>query len=54
MLQCFDAFLAIHGEKLHDQEIEHTYADELMCGLLEALGYKEGVDIFRKAEKWYA
>jgi hypothetical protein len=25
-----------------------------MCDLLESLGYAEGVEIFRRAEKWYA
>lgn len=37
-----------------DEEITHKELDNLMCILLRQLGYGEGVDIFEKAEKWYA
>lgn len=37
-----------------DKEYSHVDMDELMCKLLRELGYGEGVDIFEKAEKWYA
>ena len=37
-----------------DKEYGHMEADELMCDLLEELGYGEGVDIFRQMSKWYA
>ncbi len=37
-----------------DREGQHMDADDLMCELLESLGYKEGVEIFRQADKWYA
>jgi len=37
-----------------DIEINHGIADEILCNLLEDLGYKEIVNEFRKLEKWYA
>jgi hypothetical protein len=37
-----------------DQEAFHADADDLMCVLLRSLGYAEGVEIFEKADKWYA
>jgi hypothetical protein len=37
-----------------DQEGRHGDADELMCRVLESLGYSEGVTIFREMNKWYA
>lgn len=38
----------------NDTEQNHAFADELMCSLLEDLGFGEGVEIFRSANKWYA
>lgn len=35
-------------------EMAHILADELMCKLLRELGYGEGVDIFKKMDKWYS
>ncbi len=34
-------------------EVAHIKADELMCKILIELGYKEGVDIFKRMEKYY-
>jgi hypothetical protein len=31
----------------------HIAADELMCDLLESLGYGKGVEIFRSITRWY-
>lgn len=31
----------------------HVEMDSLMCDLLIALGYGEGVEIFNSVEKWY-
>lgn len=31
----------------------HRDADALMCNTLSALGFGEGVEIFRSMEKWY-
>lgn len=35
-------------------EYDHIDADELMCELLESLGYREGVRYFKEMEKWYS
>ena len=32
----------------------HIKADDLMCEVLEWLGYDEGVEIFRQMYKWYS
>lgn len=35
-------------------ETTHVEMDELMCKLLCELGYKKGVEVFEKTEKWYS
>jgi hypothetical protein len=37
-----------------DPEYSHIDADQLMCELLESLGYGDGVKIFREMTTWYA
>ena len=37
-----------------DLEATHLQADKLMCALLTELGYGEGIEIFKNADKWYA
>ena len=37
-----------------DTESAHADADEVLCDLLEALGYKKVVEAYRKVSKWYA
>lgn len=37
-----------------DIEMSHSDGDDLMCELLDSLGYGEGVQIFRDSPKWYA
>jgi hypothetical protein len=37
-----------------DTEGAHVEADRLMCELLRELGYSQGVQVFKEAEKWYA
>ena len=37
-----------------DTESAHGDADDLMCSLLEALEYDQGVKVFRGMDKWYA
>jgi hypothetical protein len=32
----------------------HCDADELMCRLLQVLGYGEGIAVFQSMQKWYA
>ena len=38
----------------NDVEMNHVEADELMCNLLESLGFEEGVKVFNSNAKWYA
>ena len=35
-------------------EIAHINMDEYLCQTLEALGYSEGIKIFRTTPKWYS
>jgi len=40
-------------EEGYDKEGCHIEADTLMQNILKNLGYKKGVEIFEKADKWY-
>ena len=35
-------------------EDRHRAMDDLMCEILEALGYGKGVEVFKQTHKWYA
>lgn len=37
-----------------DKELVHVTMDNLMCKLLEELGYGDGVEVFRDTPMWYA
>ena len=37
-----------------DTECDHVNADELMCKVLNELGYEGGVKVFETMPKWYA
>lgn len=37
-----------------DLETMHSKMDELMCSILCALGYGDGVEVFIATDKWYA
>ena len=37
-----------------DIEADHEKADEILCDLLEDLGYQNLVNKFRALKKWYA
>jgi len=37
-----------------DKEMMHGLMDDVMCWVLRRLGYGEGVEIFKKTDKWYA
>ena len=39
---------------IYDKEAAHLEADRLMCEILSALGYGDGVAIFETADLWYA
>ena len=43
-----------NGRIYFDAEGFHVEADDLMCEILESLGYKEGIEIFKNTEKWYS
>jgi len=51
-----EGFLDIMRAISEDGDIEepHINADAVMCGILEDLGYGEGVELFRKMDKYYA
>lgn len=43
------------AEKLHnDTETAHAYSDDVLCKLLQSLGYNEVVDLYNDIDKWYA
>ena len=37
-----------------DEETRHIMADDLICEVLESLGYADGVNVFREMPKWYS
>lgn len=37
-----------------DEETAHYLADDILCDLLESLGYTELVEVFYSIDKWYA
>ncbi|MBU0752400.1 MAG: hypothetical protein KJ787_14090 [Gammaproteobacteria bacterium] len=37
-----------------DEEVAHADMDNLMAKVLVELGYRDGIAIFDKQEKWYA
>lgn len=36
------------------EEPVHIEMDDLMCEVLESLGYEDGVRVFKKQDKWYS
>ena len=36
-----------------DYDITHKEADDLLCRLLQELGYSEVVEVYKKVGKWY-
>lgn len=41
-------------DKYRDHEHDHRVADDLICEILESLGYSEGIKIFKDMTRWYA
>lgn len=37
-----------------DTEAAHCSADEVLCELLESLGFSDVVDAWKEVSKWYA
>ena len=44
----------IENQYEDDPEISHAMMDDLMCEVLDSLGYEVGVHIFVESGKWYA
>ena len=38
----------------NDTEMGHVAADDILCDLLESLGYTEVVEEYNNIDKWYA
>lgn len=41
-------------QESNDIESAHAEADDILCTVLEVLGYSELVEEYKKVEKWYA
>ena len=39
--------------KNDDYDVSHKKADNLLCRLLQELGYSEVVEVYKKVGKWY-
>ena len=50
----FDKMTEIEDEFYSDLEVCHSKMDDLMCEVLDELGYGDGVHVFKGADKWYA
>jgi len=37
-----------------DTELAHSSADDVLCELLQTLGYSDVVEAWGKVDKWYA
>ena len=48
-----DAMKEIEITEGGDPEVAHGMADDLLCELLDELGYGEGVEIYTNLKKWY-
>ncbi len=48
-----DRMRAIPGVGVVDVEQEHKDADFLLCTMLTALGYGEGVKVYDEMQKWH-
>lgn len=46
--------IRINSDPENTTECVHRAMDEVMCKVLEQLGYGEGVQIFKQTYKWYA
>ena len=42
------------NDDYYDKQGAHIEADEILCNLLEELGFKEVVRLYREIPKWYA
>lgn len=44
----------VKAQESGDAECAHMDADDILCDLLEELGFSDVVNEFRKINKWYA
>ncbi len=44
----------MHAANEGDRETDHMTADDLLCELLERMGFKSVLEEYRKIGKWYA
>ena len=44
----------LENKEFYDQESAHADADDVLCELLEYLGFKEVVEEYHQIPKWYA
>lgn len=51
-----DKYLSQMKELRYEDDTEHAHvvADEILCNLLDELGYKELVDAFDDLDRWYS
>lgn len=54
MNDIFSGYYDPNSEWYRDEETAHRKADEILCGVLNALGYQDCVDIFSYIPKWYS
>lgn len=54
--QLHEKYVKLMQEQTKNDDIEeaHCAADDLLCHLLEDLGFKDVVDIYDAIDKWYA
>ena len=46
--------MSLLQEDINDPENRHEAMDDLLCRVLDSLGYGEGVKVYKQSEKWYA
>lgn len=49
-----DKMRVIHAQYIDDEEMFHVIADQYICDIMADLGFEEGIQIFKAADKWYA
>lgn len=50
----YQEMISLQKNHEEDTELVHILMDDLMCELLEKMGYGKGVGVFYNTYKWYA
>lgn len=50
----FTMLLREMAASIDDTKVAHIYADDVLCALLDRLGYTDVVAAWRDIKKWYA